>query len=170
VQQILGLVLEAQHANRRALAHVGQRHPWQARADADRVSVRARGRVADRRKHALLEHRRHRVLEPLRLLVHLIPGDAEHVGQEALDQAVAANDLLGLALAARGERDHLVGAARDVVVALEAADHLVHRRRRQLHRAGDVGAGHRQAGLVQPVEGLEVPALGVGEIGDGHQR
>jgi hypothetical protein len=70
------------------------------------------------------------VLEPLGLLVHLIPRDAEHVGQEALDQAVAANDLLGLAFAGLGEADHLVWTARDVVVALEAADHLMHRRRR----------------------------------------
>ena len=39
-----------------------------------------------------------------------------------------------------GEADVLVLAARDVAVALEPADHLVHRRRRELHRAGDVRA------------------------------
>ena len=63
----------------------------------DRVAVRAGLGVADRRQHPLLEHRGHRVLEPLGLLVHLVPGDAEHVGEEALDQPVAADDRLGLA-------------------------------------------------------------------------
>ncbi len=103
MQQVLGLVLEAQHADLRALADVCERHAGDARADADRVSMRAGGGVADRRQHALLEHRRHRVLEPLGLLVHLVPGDPEDVGEEALDQAVAADDLLGLALARLGE-------------------------------------------------------------------
>ncbi len=60
------------------------------------MAVRAGLGVADRREHALLEHRRHRVLQPLGLLVDLVPGDAEHVGQEALDQAVAADDVLGV--------------------------------------------------------------------------
>ena len=41
---------------------------------------------------------RHPVLEPLGLLVHLVPRDVEHVGQEALDQAVAAHDAGGVLL------------------------------------------------------------------------
>ena len=59
-----------------------------------------------------------------------------------------------------GEGDRPVGAAGDVAVAFEAADHLVHRRGRELHRPGDVGAGHRQAGLLQPEEALQVLLLG----------
>ncbi len=145
VQQVLGLVLEAQHANRGAELDVGERHAREARAGDDRVAVRAGLGVADRGEHALLEHRRHRVLEALGLLVDLVPGNAEHVGQEALDQAVAADDALGVRGAAVGEGDRAVAAARDVAVALEAADHLVHGRRGELHRARDVGAGHRQA-------------------------
>jgi hypothetical protein len=66
------------------------------------VAVRAGLGVADRGAHALLEHRRHRVLEALGLLVDLVPGDAEDVGEEALDQAVAADDPLGV-LARVGE-------------------------------------------------------------------
>ena len=133
-------------------------------AGHDRVAVRAGLRVADRGEHPLLEHRRHRVLEPLGLLVDLVPRDPEHVGEEALDQAVAADDALGVLGARVGERDRLVARARDVAVALEAADHLVHRRGRELHRARDVGAGHRQTRLLQPEERLEVLLLGDGGV------
>ena len=129
VQEVLGLVLEAQHAHRGADLDVGERHARQARAGDDRVAVRAGLGVADRREHALLEHRRHRVLEALGLLVDLVPGHAQDVGEEALDQAVAAHDALGVLGAAVGERDRAVGAAGDVAVALEAADHLVDGRR-----------------------------------------
>ena len=124
------------------------------------MAVRARLRVADRRLHIGLEARRHRVLHPLGLLVHVVPRHADDVGQEALDQAVAARDLLGVAATVVGERDHVVLAARDVAVSLEAADHLVHGRRRELHRAREVGAGHRQARLVEPEEHLQVLLLG----------
>ena len=55
----------------------------------ERVAVRARLGVADRGEHALLELRRHRVLEPLGLLVHVVPRDAQDVGEEALDQPMA---------------------------------------------------------------------------------
>ena len=60
--------------------------------------------------------------------------------------------------------------ARDVAVALEAADHLVHGRRRELHRAGDVGAGHRQPRLLQPEQRLQVLLLGDGRVLGRHLR
>ena len=43
----------------------------------------------------------------LGLLVHLVPGDVEDVGKEALDQAVAADDLAGVLAAAVGELSDL---------------------------------------------------------------
>ena len=50
--------------------------------------------------------------------------------------------MFGGVLAARvGEGQRLVGGARHVAVALEAADHLVHGGRRHLHGPRDVGAG-----------------------------
>ena len=54
----------------------------------------------------------------------------------------------------------LVLGARDVAVLLEPAQHLVDRRRRELHRARDVRAGDRQLRLHQPVDDLEVLLLG----------
>ena len=50
--------------------------------------------------------------------------------------------------------------ARDVAVALQAADHLVHRRRGELHRPREVGRRHRQLGLLQPEQALQVLLLG----------
>ncbi len=80
---------------------VGQEHPVLAGALEQGMAVRAGGRVADRRGHALLEHRGHRVLEPLGLLVDLVPGDAEDVGQKALDQPMPAHDRRGVLAALR---------------------------------------------------------------------
>ena len=167
VQELLGLVLEAQDPDRRAGLAVGERHAVDAAAGVDRMAVRARLGVADGGEHPLLEHRRHRVLDPLRLLVHLVPRDPEHVGEEALDHPVAAHDVLGVLAAGVGEGQRAVGPARDVAVALEPPDHLVDGRRGQLHGPGDVGAGHRQPRLVEPEDGLEVLLLGDGGLGLG---
>ena len=56
--------------------------------------------------------RRHRVLEPLGLLVDLVPRDAEDVGQEALDQAVAADDAAGVLAPVLGEARARLSASR----------------------------------------------------------
>ncbi len=168
VQQVLGLVLEAKNGDLRALLDVGERHALDALAGRDRVAVRAGRRVADGGAHALLELRRHRVLEPLRLLVHVVPRNAQHVGQEALDQAVPADDPLRVPESLLREADRLVGSARDVAVPLEPPDHLVHRRGGELHRAGDVRARHREPGLLEPEDDLEVLLLGDGYLILGH--
>ena len=75
---------------------------------------------------------------------------------------------LGVLAPVVGERERLVGRARDVAVALEPADHLVDGRRGQLHRARHVGARHRQPGLLEPEDGLEVLLLGDGRVVVGH--
>ena len=96
VQQVLGLVLQAQDLDRRARLDIGQRDALDTGAGHDRVTVRTRLRVADGGEHPLLQHGRHRVLEPLGLLVHVVPRDPEDVGQEALDQPMATDDRLGV--------------------------------------------------------------------------
>ena len=97
-----------EHADRGARLDVTQRHAHHALPDVDRVPVRTRLRVADRGKHARLEHGGHRVLEPLGLLVDLVPRDPEDVRKETLDQPVAADDRLGVLAPRVGERDRLV--------------------------------------------------------------
>ena len=165
VEQLLGLVLEAQHGDRGADRDVGQQRALLADPLDDRVPVRAGRRVADRRPHPLLQHRRHRVLDPLGLLVDLVPGDPEDVGEEALDHPVAADDVAGVLASGLGEGKRFVRVALDVAVVDQPADHLVHGRRRELHRAGDVGAGHRQPGLLEPEHDLEILLLGDGRVG-----
>ena len=160
VQEVLRLVLEAEDPDLGADLDVAERHADDPVADVDRMPVRARLRVADRGEHARLQHGRHRVLEPLRLLVHLVPRDPEDVGEKALDQPVAADDALGVLAPVVGEGEHLVGSARDVAVALEPADHLVHGRRGELHGARDVGPRHGQAGLLEPEDRLQVLLFG----------
>ena len=94
VEQVLGLVLEAHHPHRRPHLDVGQGDAREAAAGHDRVAVGAGLGVADGGHHALLQHGRHRVLQALGLLVDLVPGHPEDVGEEALDHAVAAHDVL----------------------------------------------------------------------------
>src|SRR5436190_2462625 len=92
----------------------------------------------------------------------LVPGDAEDIGQEALDQPVAADDGLGLATAPLREGERLVIGTFDVAVALEPADHLVDRRRGELHRPRDVRAVDLQSGLLEPEHRLQVLLLSDG--------
>jgi hypothetical protein len=129
----------------------------------------ARLGIADRGQHPFLEHRRHRVLESLGLLVDLVPRDPEHVGEKALDQTMAAYDRLRVLATFGGEAEGLVGRTTDVAVGLEPADHLAHRRGRELHRPGDVGRGHRQLRLLQPEERLQVLLLGDRDLLAAHQ-
>jgi hypothetical protein len=100
------------------------------------------------------------VLEALGLLVDLVPGDAEDVGEEALDHPVPAHDRGGVAVALLGELERLVGGLAHVPVGLQPADHLVDGRCGELHGAGDVGARDRQARLLEPEDRLEVLLFG----------
>ena len=156
MQQLLGLVLVAQHAHRRAHRDGHERHARLARRIADRVAVRA-GRDADeQRAHALLEVLGDAVLERVRLLVHLVPGDAEDLHEEGLDQAVARDDAAGRLLAHRRERQALALVAHDEAVVDEAPHHLERRGLRDADRAGEVGLRRVDARLVHPEELLEV--------------
>ena len=92
VEELFGLVLEAKDRDLRAGLDVGEENALLASPLHDRMAVRAGLGVADGGEHALLEHGGHRVLHPLGLLVDLVPRDAQDVGEEALDQAVAADD------------------------------------------------------------------------------
>src|SRR5919108_1953160 len=94
--------------------------------------------------------------------------DTERVGEEALDQPVAADDALCVLAALLRELERLVRTAGDVAIALEAPDHLVHRRSGQLHRARHVRTRHREARLLQPDDDLQVLLFGDGGMVLGH--
>src|SRR6266545_3335102 len=138
--------------------HAGERNPRLARVVADRVAVGAGADLADHGEHAGLQRLGDPHLEGLRLLVHLVPGNAHHLDQERLDQAVAADHVPGDALALGGQRDAL---------ARPAADQLGDARRRHLHRPGQVDGAALDARLAEPVEGLQVLLDSWGELGAG---
>jgi hypothetical protein len=160
MQEVLGLVLEPENRHACPRLAVGQRHAVDPFADSDRVTMGAGGSVSDCRADVRLETRCHCVLKLLCLLVHLVPGNADHIGEETFDHAVATDHTLGVLAPRLSEVDRASGIANDVAVALEPPDHLVDSRRRQMHRPGDVRRGHRQPCLEQPEQPLEVLLLG----------
>ena len=83
------------------------------------MAVRTGLGVAHARPHIGLKTRRHRVLELFGLLVHVVPGDAHDVGEEPLDHAVAADDVLRVLAAVRSEVDRPLAVAHDIPVALQ---------------------------------------------------
>jgi len=86
--------------------------------------------------------------------VGLGPRQAEHIGQEAFRQAVAADDLLGERASGRGERDPV--ADLEQAVGLEPADHLRHGRPGHLEPLGDPGLDHVDVVLVELPDRLAV--------------
>jgi len=108
------------------------------------------------------------VLELFGLLVNVVPRDADDIGEEALDHPVSRDDVLGVAPPFQREVNRTAGIALDVAVALEAPQHLVHRRRRELHRARQVRTRHRQACLKEPKKAFEVLLLGCRRMLSGH--
>src|SRR3954447_17870039 len=74
----------------------------------DREAVRARGRAVEGDEDAGLDLLRQVVLERRGETVGFVPGVAEHVGQEALDDAVPADGADGLTAALRREDHALV--------------------------------------------------------------
>jgi hypothetical protein len=81
------------------------------RAEAwDRITVWTRRRIAERLEEPRLDLWRNDVLDPVRLLVRFVPGHLEQVGEEALGEGVAANDILGGPAPVGGEEDLLARA------------------------------------------------------------
>jgi primosomal protein N' (replication factor Y) (superfamily II helicase) len=111
-----------------------------------------------------------RVPEQVRLHVGLGGRVAHEVGEEPLDDAVLADDALGVLAALRGQDRLLVLAALDEAVGLEALEHLSGRRARDAEHVGDA---HRQCwgtlrfrlvlpdGEGQEVDRLEIVVDGV---------
>ena len=101
----------------------------------DRVAVRARGRAAEQAVHGRLDGLAHDVLPLAGLVVGLGPRQVEDVGEEALGEAVAADDLGGEHLAVGGQADAL--AESDEALGLQPAHHLADRRAADVEALGD---------------------------------
>ena len=103
------------------------------------------------------------VLEPDGELVGLVPGVAEHVGEEALDDAVAADRGHGGLLAEGGEGHALVGPVVDEAAIGEALDGGGDGAGGQAEDVGERAGVGLGAVAGQAVDGLEGLSLGLGE-------
>src|SRR5918999_2940011 len=144
-------------APRLELAHAdAERALDGAVASGDGRAVRVTGREAEPLVDPFLDLLREHVLPALCLGVHLVPGDAEHLGEEALDQTVVADDLERDLLAGAAQDDAAVRLVRDEAEAGELLDHGRRRRGRNPEPAGERGRRRRARLLVELVDRLEV--------------
>ena len=108
-----------------------------APAAGDRIAVGAGGGIAEDRCKPLLQQGRYGVLQALGLLVRLTPIQAEHVGEEALHQAMPAHEPLGERMSLLGQPDFLALGQADQALLLQAAEGAQYRRRRDPDDLGD---------------------------------
>ena len=109
----------------------------------DRIPVRVVLGVAERGGDALLELLGDVVLEHLGLVVDAIPGHAERVGEEGLEQAVMADHLEGDALTGLGQLDPVVRLVADQSEGVHALQHRRDRSRRYVEPLGQRGRADR---------------------------
>ena len=120
----------------------------------DGVAVRAGGGVAQHTVHRGFDGVAHHVLPLAGLVVGVGPRQPEHVGEEALGQAVAAHDALRQCLAGGGEANGAVGG--DQALGLQAADHLADGRAADLQALGDAGLDDGDVVFVELEDALAV--------------
>jgi hypothetical protein len=132
-----------------ALHEVGQRHQLAVLGlllgGRDGPAVRAAFGEAEPLVQALDHVVGERAADAARVLARLGGRVAEEVGQEALDDPVAPDDVLG-ARGARGRQHELAAAALEQAVAGEALEHLADGRPRDAEQVGDA-RGDRHRGL-----------------------
>src|SRR5436190_1090613 len=109
--------------------------------------------------HPLRDH----MLESLGLVVDLVPGVAQHLDQEHLEQAVVADELEGDLPAFLGELLAAVPVVLDQALCGEPRDHLAYRRGRDAQPLRQLSCRHRPLVAAQQVERLEIVLLGAGE-------
>src|SRR5579863_485377 len=93
----------------------------------DRIAVGVHRRVAELGRDQLLELVGEDVLEHLGLGVNAIPGHAERIGEEALEEAVVADHLERHAPPGGGQAHPAVGLVRDEAQLVELLEHRRHR-------------------------------------------
>ena len=89
------------------------------------------------------------------LVVHQVPGQPDHVDEEALGEPVLAQHRLRHSLALLGEGDR-PSRTLDVAIRGQPVEHFGDRRRRPPEPLGDTGLNGRRSLLVQRLDRLEV--------------
>ena len=105
----------------------------------DRVAVGAVVGVVEGLGHGFLDPGRDRVLEPVGLAVDLVPGHAQLLDQEALNEPVAPEDRVSQAAALGGEQDGPALLPDEVPLAGQALQHLRGRRQGDVEGPGQDG-------------------------------
>ena len=126
--------------------------PERAFRIGNRVAMRIRGRASQHFVDAVDQPVRDHVLQLLRLVVHLVPPEAEHAHEEQLDQPVTADDHGGEFLAGGRQRHARVG----------LVEHEARLRQRLHHRCRsawrDVKGGREVPHRQQPLPGGQARA------------
>ena len=143
------------------LADLGLAQLAQAR---DRVAVGRLGGVVEDLEEPALDGLGHHVLPAAGLLVHLLPGQPDHVGEQPLGEPVLAHH--------PGREPHALVGQLEVAVTLDGhqpvplhpGDGLRHRRPALVQALGDPGPQRHDALLDQLVDGPEVHLGGVDEV------
>src|SRR5690348_10480523 len=124
-----------------------------------RVQLRPPEQLEDPGLHSLGDE----VLEALRLVVDLVPGIAENLDQEHLQEPVVPNQLQGDLPAFTRQLLAAVAVALDEALGAQAPDHLAHGWRRDAESLGQLARRHGPLVTVQLVQRLQVVLLGPGE-------
>ena len=126
--------------------------------------MRVDRRAAEHLVHALDEALRHRVLEPIGLLVHFAPVEADDLDQEKLDQSVPAQDVQCQLPARRRELRSGVGLVSDETAVGQGLEHRRDRTRGHRGDRGQAPGSHRNPRLALLLEqhGLQVVLDGGG--------
>jgi hypothetical protein len=153
VAQQLGVAVgDASHDRHAAGLEIAQTHHLVALQQQlrrrDRVAVRIARGEAQRAVDARFELVGEMVLEPLGLLVDLIPGEPERLHEIQLQQPVVTHDLECHPLARWGEGGAVVALVHDQAEGRELLQHGRRRGRRHLQRLGQSGGGH----LTRPLQ------------------
>ena len=130
----------------------------------DRVAVGRLGRVVEQLEQPALDGLAHHVLPAARLLVHQLPVEPDHVGEQPLGQAVLAHHPHGQAVPLAGELQVAVTLDGEQPVALHPGDRLAHRRAALVQPLGDPCAQGDDALLLELVDGAEVHLGGVDQV------
>jgi len=131
----------------------------------DGIAVRVDRGVAEVVVDASEQPVAHGVLEDLRLGMHLVPRHVERLGEECLQEAVAADHRPGVVRPMRGQRRSVVLPPHDQAVRLKPLEHRRDRRRGDLQHGCERG-GRRRLGpaghLEDRFQGI-LDRLGLGE-------
>ena len=118
--------------------------------------MRVDGRVAELGGDQLLELLRQRVLEDLRLGVHLVPRHPEVLDEEQLEQPVVADHLERDMAAAFGETDAAVALVLDETEGRELTEHPRDRAGADVEQRREIVRRGRAVALLERVDRLRV--------------